>query len=148
MMLQSVGPRRRRHARHHPALVRKADGPSRAARPDNPARAFPPRARQRTAGGGDALQVAVEQRDVHLQAIMQAVDGLLLRHGALIGRRQQRRHHLAGEFEGFIRRRRLGREAPHDAAEQHDQHEAGNDRHVDLTVETAHGGQSCALANT
>ncbi len=137
-----------RHARHNPSVIRKANGPRRSSLPHNPAAVFTPWPRQRTADGGNALQILVEQGNVHLQAVMQSVDGLLLRQGAFAGGWQQRRHHLACQFECLVCGRGLGRETPHDAAEQHDQHEAGNDRHVDLTVEAAHRVQSCALANT
>ncbi len=131
---QNRVPRPPRRARHQPALVGQPDGPGRAPAPEGPSAGLAAWARQLTPDGGDAAQTAVEQRQIDLEAAMDALERLLLGCVVHLGRGQVRGHQLAQQLGPLLARR----EAPEQAAEQHHEQQAGDDRQVELLVEMAH----------
>ena len=80
-----------RGARDDPSVVGQADGPGRPAAPIQPAAHLAPWRRHRAPGSGHSPKVRVEQGQVQLQALVQALHGLLLGIVACRGRRQQLR---------------------------------------------------------
>jgi hypothetical protein len=95
---------------------------------------------------GERSPVGREQGDVGPE-----IRGEPLQRGLLLGRGRLRgRQHVLGEhardLEGISARAAVASQAPEEAGDQSERHQAREDRHVDAEVEPAH--QSCRRAKT
>ena len=135
----------RRRAHDEPAAVRQMHGPGRPLRSVNPSAGVAQRPRQRRSGGGDKLARRIEQCDVGLAAAlaMRSTAACCAARGASAAG-SRTRDQLARHLEGLRGRRVLGAEPPDRAGDDHHQHQARDDRQIDLLVEPAHGHVSPA----
>ena len=129
----------RPHDEAAPVVERKnPDVPGAAHEPPTPALEPALREARSVRGRREQMPLAVIQGEIHLQAPMQLVDrSLLLRHGGR-GRREQELTDLRRGTHTQCRTLPLVGEPPEEAAREQEDGEGGQDREIELDVQSAH----------